>query len=141
MIAVPAGRELASVWRSFVVQPSVPGPGQPGEGTSEERAYANIARSQEFRELRRRYLGFALVATIAFMVWYIAYVICNNWARDFMNTRLIGHVNVALVFGLLQFASTFLIAILYARHAGKSLDPLADQLNEQYEDEKAGERR
>ena len=120
-----------------MVQPTVPGPGQPDEGTGEERAYANIARSQEFGELRRRYLSFALVATIVFMVWYITYVICNNWARDFMNTRLVGHINVALVFGLLQFASTFLIAILYARHAGKSLDPMADQLNEQYETEKA----
>jgi uncharacterized membrane protein (DUF485 family) len=124
-----------------VVQPTVPGPGQHGAGTGEERAYANIAQSQEFGELRRRYLGFALVATIVFMVWYITYVICNNWARDFMNTRLVGHINVALVFGLLQFASTFVIAILYARHAGKSLDPLADQLNEQYESEKAEEAR
>ena len=123
-----------------MVQPTVPGPGRDGEGTGEERAYANIARSQEFGELRRRYLGFAAAATIVFMVWYVAYVICNNWARDFMNTRLVGHINVALVFGLLQFASTFVIAILYARHAGKSLDPLADQLNEQYESEKAGER-
>jgi uncharacterized membrane protein (DUF485 family) len=122
-----------------VSQPTVPGP--PGEGTGEQRAYARIARSQEFGELRRRYLGFALVATIVFMVWYIAYVICNNWARDFMNVRLVGHVNVALVFGLLQFASTFVIAILYARHAGKSLDPMADQLNEQYEREKAEEPR
>lgn len=127
------------MWRSFVSQPAVPG--QPGEGTGEQRAYARIARSQEFGELRRRYLGFALVATIVFMVWYIAYVICNNWARDFMNIRLAGHVNVALVFGLLQFASTFVIAILYARHAGKSLDPMADQLNEQYEREKAEEPR
>lgn len=123
-----------------MVQPTVPGPG-PDEESGEAHAYASIARSQEFGELKRRYLGFALVATIVFMVWYIAYVICNNWARDFMNIRLVGHVNVALVFGLLQFASTFVIAIMYARHASKSLDPLADQLNEQYESEKAGDLR
>ncbi|WP_246186765.1 DUF485 domain-containing protein [Microlunatus speluncae] len=124
-----------------MVQPTIPEPGLPDEDSGQERAYASVARSQEFGELKRRYLGFAVVATIVFMVWYIAYVICNNWARDFMNIRLVGHINVALVFGLLQFASTFLIAILYARHAGKSLDPLADELHDRYESEKAGDPR
>ena len=44
-----------------------------------------------------------------------------------MNTQVIGNINVALVFGLLQFVSTFLIAYLYARYSTKNLDPLADQ--------------
>jgi uncharacterized membrane protein (DUF485 family) len=69
------------------------------------------------------------------MVWYVTYVICNNWARDFMNTQVIGHINVALIFGLLQFASTFAIAYLYARHANKSLDPLATKLRDEFEQE------
>ena len=47
----------------------------------------------------------------------------------------VGNVNVAVVFGLLQFASTFAIAFFYARHAGKVLDPLATQLREEYEAE------
>jgi uncharacterized membrane protein (DUF485 family) len=62
-------------------------------------------------------------------------VICNNWARGFMDTQVVGHINVALVFGLLQFASTFIIAILYARHAGKSLDPLATKLRDEFDQE------
>ena len=61
------------------------------------------------------------------MVWYITYVVCNNWARDFMNTQVIGNINVALIFGLLQFVSTFVIAYLYSRYSTKNLDPLADQ--------------
>ena len=69
------------------------------------------------------------------MAWYITYVICNNWARDFMNTRVIGHVNVAVVFGLLQFLSTFVIAYLYSRHANRSLDPLATKLRNRFENE------
>ncbi|GAB3752329.1 hypothetical protein GCM10028864_29640 [Microlunatus parietis] len=87
--------------------------------------------------MRRRYLTFAVTATVVFMIWYIAYVICNNWARDFMNMRVVGNINVALIFGLLQFVSTFLIAFLYARHSRKSLDPLADELHEKYESERA----
>jgi uncharacterized membrane protein (DUF485 family) len=52
-----------------------------------------------------------------------------------MNTQVIGHINVALIFGLLQFVSTFVIAYLYARHANKSLDPLAAKLSEEFERE------
>ena len=43
-----------------------------------------------------------------------------------MSTRLVGNINVALIFGLLQFVSTFLIAWLYSRYADRELDPLAD---------------
>ena len=42
---------------------------------------------------------------------------------------------LALVFGLLQFVSTFAIAYFYARHANKSLDPLATELREEFEQE------
>ena len=98
------------------------------------QAYADLAQREEFHELRRRYRSFAFPATIAFMVWYILYVICNNWARDFMDIRVFGHVNVALLFGLLQFVSTFAIAFFYARHARKTRDPLADQLNAEFEE-------
>ena len=97
-------------------------------------AYAEIAESSTFIALRSRYLRFAFPATAVFMVWYIVYVLCNNWARDFMNIKVIGNINIALIFGLLQFVSTFLIAILYARHAGKSLDPDVDALRQQFED-------
>jgi uncharacterized membrane protein (DUF485 family) len=69
------------------------------------------------------------------MVWYITYVVCNNWARDFMDTRVVGNINIAVVFGLLQFASTFVIAYLYERYSSKHLDPLADQLRDEFETE------
>ena len=101
----------------------------------DHEVYNQIARESGFAELRARYRRFAFPATIAFMVWYVAYVICNNWARGFMDTKVVGHINVAVIFGLLQFASTFVIAILYARHAGKSLDPLATKLREEFDQE------
>jgi uncharacterized membrane protein (DUF485 family) len=107
----------------------------PEAGAARTEAYQSIADGADFIELRRRYRGFAFPATIAFMVWYITYVACNNWARSFMDTKVVGNINIALVFGLLQFLSTFLIAFLYARHANKSLDPLATKLREGYETE------
>jgi uncharacterized membrane protein (DUF485 family) len=98
----------------------------------DHQVYAALAARSDFVELRRRYLRFAVPATIAFMVWYITYVIFNNWARGFMDTPVVGNINVAVVFGLLQFASTFAIAAIYARHAGRALDPLADKLNDDF---------
>lgn len=104
-------------------------------GSNEAEAYARIAAEPDFARLRHNYRRFAFPATIAFMLWYVTYVVCNNWARDFMDTRLVGHVNVAVVFGLAQFASTFVIAFFYARYARRSLDPLAAGLQEQFEQE------
>jgi len=101
---------------------------------TQHNVYERIHASAEFQDLRRRYRGFAIPATIAFMVWYLLYVIMSNWAADFMSTKLVGNINVALVFGLLQFVSTFLIAWLYSRHASRALDPVAAKLQREYDE-------
>jgi uncharacterized membrane protein (DUF485 family) len=56
----------------------------------------------------------------------------SNWAHDFMSQQVVGHLNVALVFGVLQFVTTFLIAWLYGRHLADKVDPLARQLEAEY---------
>ena len=94
------------------------------------RAYEAVHEAADFRELKRRYRNFVVPWTIAFMAWYLAYVACCNWARDFMSQKVVGHINVALIFGLLQFVTTFLIAWLYARFANRRLDPLADEIRD-----------
>jgi uncharacterized membrane protein (DUF485 family) len=100
---------------------------------AQHAAYERIHASAEFRHLRKRYLAFAVPMTVAFMVWYLLYVVASNWAGGLMDTQVIGNINVALVFGLLQFASTFLIAWLYARHANRELDPIAERLRNEYD--------
>ncbi len=72
---------------------------------------------------------------MAFLVWYLLYVLMANWAPDFMSIRLVGNINVALVFGLLQFVSTFAIAYLYARYMNTHVDPLANGLEKRYNEE------
>lgn len=101
---------------------------------AQHQAYAEIADSAEFIGLRKRFLSFAFPATVIFMIWYVIYVLCNNWARGFMDIQVFGNINIALIFGLLQFASTFLIAILYARHANKALDPTAETLATRFDE-------
>nr|WP_227466778.1 DUF485 domain-containing protein [Nocardioides lijunqiniae] len=92
-----------------------------------------MAAAPEFTELRRLYRGFVFPATLAFLSWYLLYILMSNYAGGFMNHQLVGNINVALVFGLLQFVTTFLLAWLYSRFSESKLDPLARQLNERYE--------
>jgi uncharacterized membrane protein (DUF485 family) len=97
--------------------------------------YERLHATEEFAELKRRHTSFVLPATIAFLSWYLLYVVMSNWATGFMNTQVVGNINVALVFGLLQFATTFLITWLYERHMRTKVDPLASELEERYRKE------
>ncbi|GAA2234788.1 MULTISPECIES: DUF485 domain-containing protein [Kitasatospora] len=99
-----------------------------------------IAQSQEFRELRGSFRGFAFPVTAGFILWYLLYVLLSSYAPGFMATRVVGHVNVALVLGLLQFASTFAIAACYARFADRRLDPSAAAIRESHRTGAAGRR-
>ncbi|HWG97817.1 MAG TPA: DUF485 domain-containing protein [Pilimelia sp.] len=95
--------------------------------------YAAVQGSAEFAGLRAALRRFVFPMTAAFFLWYALYVIMSAYARGFMGIKLIGNINVALVFGLLQFVSTFGIAWLYARYAGRRLDPVADRLRAELE--------
>jgi uncharacterized membrane protein (DUF485 family) len=108
------------------------------QARAQQEVYEQLHATEEFRELRHRYRGFAIPWTIAFLSWYLLYVVMSQWAGDFMSTEIIGHVNVALLFGLLQFVSTFGIAWLYARQANRRFDPLARDLTARYDAETHG---
>jgi uncharacterized membrane protein (DUF485 family) len=95
--------------------------------------YVAISETPEFDNLRKALRKFVFPMTVAFLVWYALYVLLSAYARDFMHTKVVGHINVALIFGLLQFVSTFLIAWAYARYADKKIDPLADRLRAEAE--------
>jgi uncharacterized membrane protein (DUF485 family) len=95
--------------------------------------YSEVARSEEFGQLRKALRGFVFPVTIGFFVWYALYVFLSAYARDFMGTKIIGNINVALVLGLLQFVSTFVIAWWYSRYAAQKLDPPADRIRARME--------
>lgn len=96
-----------------------------------QEEYERVHRSAEFGELRKRFRGFAFPMTVVFLVWYLLYVLMSAYAVDFMSTKVLGNINVGLVFGLLQFVSTFLITALYVRHANRNTDPIADKLRDE----------
>ncbi|WP_432833297.1 DUF485 domain-containing protein [Dactylosporangium sp. CA-092794] len=106
----------------------------PAPAETGENRYVAVARTPEFDTLRRALRRFVFPVSVAFLLWYALYVLLSAYARDFMSTKVVGHINIALIFGLLQFVSTFLIAWLYVRYADRNLDPLADDLRAKIED-------
>ena len=97
-------------------------------------AYARIHASEDFAQLRRKFRAFVIPTTVAFMAWYLLYVLMSSWAGDFMSTQVVGNINVALIFGLLQFVSTFVIARMYATYAERELDPIASKLQSEFDE-------
>ncbi|MEU2557754.1 DUF485 domain-containing protein [Streptomyces longispororuber] len=95
--------------------------------------YVAVQQSPEFAELRAAHRSFAFPLTVAFIAWYLGYVLLSNYAGGFMGTKLFGNINVAFVFGLAQFLTTFLIAWWYARHAAAKLDPRAEAIKSRME--------
>ncbi|WP_320784951.1 DUF485 domain-containing protein [Streptomyces sp. CRN 30] len=95
--------------------------------------FVRVHESAEFGELRSSYRSFAFPLTVGFIAWYLLYVLLSNFAGGFMGTKLFGNINVALVLGLAQFATTFLIAWWYSRHAATKLDPKAEAIKTRME--------
>ncbi|RMI45861.1 DUF485 domain-containing protein [Streptomyces triticirhizae] len=113
-----------------------PPPAVAAEADLEARSAAMHA-DPRFDELRRRLLRFVVPASIAFFAWYLLYVLMSAYARGVMSTEVVGSANIALFFGLLQFVTTFGIAILYSRYANRRYDPLADELRDELEGQPA----
>ena len=105
---------------------AAPEPGAPSSPTPEQ--FLAVQQSEEFGQLRRNFRGFAIPMTIAFLVWYLAYVLLSTYAEGFMSIHVLGNLNLGIILGFSQFLMTFLITWLYIRHANKSLDPISTKI-------------
>jgi uncharacterized membrane protein (DUF485 family) len=101
--------------------------------TTPTEKYLAVQNSEEFAGLRKTLRSFVFPMTVAFFLWYALYVLLSAYARGFMGVKLIGNINVALVLGLLQFLSTFLIAWYYSKFAAQRVDPTADKIKDELE--------
>jgi uncharacterized membrane protein (DUF485 family) len=115
---------------------SVGGPPPGGGGGTDWTA---VQSSSDFQELRSRLRRFVFPVTIGFLAWYLLYVLMASYAPSFMAVKVLGNINVGLVFGLLQFVSTFVITGLYVRYANRRLDPIAEKIREDIEADSAKE--
>ncbi|MFI5680817.1 DUF485 domain-containing protein [Streptomyces cellulosae] len=90
--------------------------------------YLEVQRSEAFQEVRSRYRRFVVPAVAGFSVWYLAYVVAATTAPALMARPVAGAVNVAMLAGLGQFLTTFLLTWAYARHARLRRDRAALEL-------------
>ena len=103
-------------------------------GERDLSTYRDVQQSPDFADLRRRFRRFVFPMTALFLAWYFLYVLLAAYAHDFMAKKAFGNITVGLLFGLGQFASTFIITMVYARWADHQLDPGAERLRKQIEE-------
>ncbi|GAB3724037.1 DUF485 domain-containing protein [Nocardiopsis nanhaiensis] len=111
--------------------PTPPDGNGDGDEPIKDEAYVAMHGDPRFIELKRRLYRFIFPMSIAFMAWYLLYVLMSAFGRDVMGTELVGGFNVALLFGLLQFLSTFGIAVLYTTYANRNFDTPAAELRDE----------
>ncbi|WP_217211363.1 DUF485 domain-containing protein [Streptomyces sp. AC550_RSS872] len=90
--------------------------------------YLEVQRSAAFQEVRSRYRRFVVPAVVGFLSWYLAYIVAATTAPGLMARPVAGAVNVAMVAGLGQFLTTFLLTWAYTRHARLRRDRTALEL-------------
>lgn len=114
--------------------PESPGAVGGGSATVDVDPYVRLQQTEEFQDLRSRFRRFVFPMTAFFLAWYFLYVLAAVFAPGFMSVRVVGTINIGLVFGLLQFVTTFAITFIYARWANREFDPRAEALGRRMEE-------
>ena len=91
-----------------------------------------------FVQLKRAHRGFVFPMSIAFLLWYFAYVLLSSFAPEFMAQRVSGDITVGLILGLGQFVTTFAITMGYVWYANHKLDPISAEIRDDLERQEAG---
>lgn len=111
----------AGLWVPEQEAPAAPSAAVPPAATAvagdRGAVFQEVQDSAAFQEVRGRYRGFVFPAAGGFVAWYLLYVVLATTAPGLMGRQVVGEVNVAMVAGLAQFATTFLLTWAYVRHA------------------------
>ncbi|MEU5400320.1 DUF485 domain-containing protein [Streptomyces sp. NPDC005963] len=113
-------------WNQPPIRPSVPStPMDLVRCPGAVDVYREVHGGAAFQQVRRRYRRFVGPAAVAFLLWYFGYVVAAVTVPGLMARPVVGAVNVALIAGLAQFLTTFLLTWAYARHARRYRDRAA----------------
>ena len=99
------------------------------EPAQSQSVWDRIAASKEFKDLMATKKIFIVPAFIFFLVYYFALPVLVGYAPQFMQTKVIGNVNLAYLFALSQFFVAWIIAGLYVK-AASDFDRLAKDILE-----------
>ena len=95
--------------------------------------FATVQMSEQFHTLKRAHRRFVFPVVVGCLLWYIAYVLLADYAHEFMSTPVIGSINIGLLLGLAQIATTFIVTTWYVSYANRRLDPIAAKIRESSE--------
>jgi uncharacterized membrane protein (DUF485 family) len=116
---------------------SLPAQGAPPKGAAPPESatpdvvhWEGLEETDEFRKLVRARWRFVAPATVFFLAYYFALPLSNGLFPNVMRTEVIGHINLAYIFALSQFAMAWLLAYFYIRQAGRVFDPLAEAVRQ-----------
>src|SRR3974390_1278094 len=99
------------------------------EPAPSQSVWDRIAASKEFKDLMATKKIFIVPAFVFFVVYYFALPVLVGYAPQFMQTKVIGNVNLAYLFALSQFFVAWIIAGLYVK-AASDFDRLAKDILE-----------
>ena len=102
--------------------------GDPGVGDPKAPNFVAIQQSEDFKQLRKRLRNFVFPMAAVFFCWYMTYVLVAAYEHSFMSRKVLGQINIGMVFGLLQFVSTIMIMLLYRYFAKKVIDPRVEAI-------------
>ena len=102
-------------------------PDQMQADQSGQTVWDRVAQSREFRDLMATKKIFIVPAFLFFVVYYFLLPILVGYAPKFMDTRVLGNVNLAYLFALSQFIMSWVIAGLYVR-AGDDFDRISKDI-------------
>lgn len=95
--------------------------------------YGDVENDPQFFATRRRQRAFVCCATTVFVLWFATYVLMSTFAREFMATPIVGNINIGILMGFGQFASTFAITGLYIWFTNRSITPAVEALRQRWE--------
>ena len=99
--------------------------------------YVAVNESEAFASLKKTQRSFVFPMAAFFIIWYAVYVLLGAYAHEFMARPVFGSVNMGLVLGLLQFVTTFAITSIYVVFANRRLDPQAQAIRTDLEEQEA----
>lgn len=99
--------------------------------------YLEEEASPRFQELKRTHRSFVFPMSVAFLLWYFAYVLLSSFAPAFMAQRVTGDITIGLLLGLGQFVTTFAITMWYVWYANHRLDPISAEIRDELERKEA----
>jgi uncharacterized membrane protein (DUF485 family) len=89
-------------------------------------SFAIQGKAERLSDLKRRRRAIVVPLFILSFLFYVGTLVVLSYGPAIVAQPVSGSINVAYLLALLQFASTFLVAIVYSVLAKKLLDPVTN---------------